>query len=158
MSYPSSYRAFRRSEEPFPLSINLSTETLPQALTAHQVVIRIHAVALNYRDVAMLHKGNYPIPVEHKGIPSSDCAAEVVAIGIGVRKFGIGDRVAPTIGLANLTKEDRDAETLALGGNVPGVLREFAVFEEKVLVKLPQHLSWEEVTRADASFFFYAHC
>jgi hypothetical protein len=36
---------------------------------------------------------------------------------------------------------------VALGGNGPGVLREFAVFEDKFLVKLPQHLSWEEVSR-----------
>ncbi|KAK4973145.1 hypothetical protein LTR42_006439 [Elasticomyces elasticus] len=35
----------------------------------------------------------------------------------------------------------------ALGGDVDGVLREYAVFNEEVLVQLPKYLSWEEVCR-----------
>jgi NADPH:quinone reductase-like Zn-dependent oxidoreductase len=122
-----------------------ATETLPDTLGLHDVIIRIHAVSLNYRDIAMLREGAYPAPVEAGGICASDCAAEVVSMGAEASKFKVGDRVAPTIDVGNLTGEERDAEAVVLGGNIPGVLREYAVFDENVLVKLPDHLSWEEL-------------
>lgn len=50
MSYPKTYRAWRRSAKPYPLKLVLSTETLPDELGANDVLIRIHAVSLNYRD------------------------------------------------------------------------------------------------------------
>lgn len=39
-----------------------------------------------------------------------------------------------------------DGISLAVGSNCPGVLREYAVFEEQHLVRIPEHLSWEEVS------------
>ncbi|KAF2684727.1 NAD(P)-binding protein [Lentithecium fluviatile CBS 122367] len=146
MTYPPTYRAWRRTTGPYPHSITLSTEVLPGFLDPHDVVIRIHAVALNYRDVAMLHEGCYPVPVEDGGVSASDCAAEVVAIGAEVKDFVVGDRVAPTVDLARLTGEDRDQVSIATGGDGPGLLREYAMFEDKLLVKLPKHLSWEEAS------------
>ncbi|KAH7123946.1 hypothetical protein B0J11DRAFT_326223 [Dendryphion nanum] len=148
MSYPKTYRSYRRTGPTYPWSIVPSTEKLPETLAEHDVVIRIRAVALNYRDFAMLKEGRYPVPVDPNGIPASDCAAEVVAIGNAVTKFAIGDHVSPTINHAHLldTPEERDLEDIAAGGNGPGVLAEYAVFEEKVLVKLPAHLSWEEAS------------
>lgn len=145
MSYPKTYQSWRRTAPPYPLHIVAATETLPDKLGALDVLIRIHAVSLNYRDVAMLQEHAYPVPVDAGGISASDCAAEVVAIGESVRKFSIGDRVAPTIDLMSLTGDEQDVQPIALGGIGPGVLREYAIFEEKVLVRLPQHLSWEEV-------------
>jgi NADPH:quinone reductase-like Zn-dependent oxidoreductase len=145
MSYPKAYRAFRRSAAPYPLSLVLSKETLPEILNAHDVVIRIHAVSVNYRDVAMLYEGHYPLTVEEGGVATSDCAAEVVALGNEVKDFVIGDHVAPTIDPSRLKDANRDSEHLELGSIGPGVLREYAVFEDQHLVKLPQYLSWEEV-------------
>jgi NADPH:quinone reductase-like Zn-dependent oxidoreductase len=87
----------------------------------------------------------YPLPVTDRGIEGSCCAAEVVAIGNAVGTFTIGDHVTPTTNLNLLTGDERDAGFRALGGDVPGVLRQYAVFEEKHLVLLPSHLSWEEV-------------
>jgi NADPH:quinone reductase-like Zn-dependent oxidoreductase len=146
MSYPKTYRAWRRSATPFPRTLKLSNETLPEALGANDVLIRIHAVSLNYRDVAMLQEGKYPAPVDDGGISASDCAAEVVAIGRSVERFALSDHVAPTIGLEILTGEERDVGDVILGSTGPGTLREYAVFHEKLLVKLPQHLTWEEVS------------
>ncbi|RSL71785.1 hypothetical protein CEP53_001360 [Fusarium sp. AF-6] len=146
MAYPRTCRSFRRTEPPYPLTIAPSTETLPETLGPRDVVIRIHAVSLNFRDVAMLHEGRYPAPAEVRGIPASDCAAEVVAVGDEVEQFKIGDHVAPIFNLTNLDGTERDSDAVALGGDGPGVLREFAVFEDKFLVKLPQHLSWEEAS------------
>ncbi|KAH6642008.1 hypothetical protein C7974DRAFT_93634 [Boeremia exigua] len=146
MSYPKSTRSWRRTTTPYPLSIALSTDTLPETLGPHDVVLRIHAVSLNYRDVAMLREGAYPLPVAIGGICASDAAAEVVAVGSKISKFQIGDHVAPTIDLTTLTGEERDARPFALGGDGPGVLTEYAIFEEKHLVKLPSSLSWEEAS------------
>ena len=128
------------------MSIVQSIETLPKSLGSHDVVLRIHAVSLNYRDVAMLHEGKYPVPVDTGGICASDAAGEVIALGSEVIKFKIGDRVAPTIDLEALTSDDRAIDSTVLGGNGPGVLTEYTVFEEKYIVKLPDHLSWEEVS------------
>lgn len=145
MAYPSTCRSFRRTTGPYPLSIVPATETLPESLAPHDVLIRMHAVALNYRDIAMLQEGGYPAPVASGGIPANDCAAEVVAVGDAVQTFAIGDRVAPTVDLANLTGNERNNDLKATGGNQPGVLTEYSVFQDSVLVKLPRHLSWEEV-------------
>jgi NADPH:quinone reductase-like Zn-dependent oxidoreductase len=145
MSYPKTYDAWRRSTNPFPRSLALSTETLPGKLEAKDVLIRVHAVSLNYRDVAMLQEGGYPAPVEDGGITGSDCAAEVIAVGDEVTKFVVGDHVAPTINLLSLSGDEREMDEVALGGNGPGTLRQYAIFEEEVLVKLPPHLTWEEV-------------
>lgn len=144
-SLPQTTHLFRRTSAPYPLTIALTTEPLSTTLAPFSLLVYIRAVSLNYRDVAMLHKGAYPSAASANEIPASDCAAEVVAIGSAVTQFQVGDRVAPICDVANLTGEERDAATLGLGGNVPGVLREYAIFEEEVLVRLPKYLSWEEV-------------
>ncbi|CAK1362788.1 Zinc-type alcohol dehydrogenase-like protein [Cercospora beticola] len=144
MALPTTYRAFRRTEGDLPHTIKLSEETLPQNIGSHDVLIKIHAVSLNYRDVAMLN-GKYPVEVEDRGMPASDCAAEVVAVGSEVTNFKKGDHVAPIFNLSVLTGHEDDAMR-ALGGDVPGVLREYAVFDDSVLVHLPPHLSWEEAS------------
>ncbi|KAH8200935.1 hypothetical protein TruAng_004873 [Truncatella angustata] len=139
---PKTYQAFRRTSGDFPRTIELSSEDLPDDLDPTAVLIKIHAVSLNYRDVGML-VGNYPVQVEEHGISASDCAAEVVKIGSAVKSFGIGDRVTVIFDTTNFTGTE-DASMQALGGDVPGVLREFAVFDEKLLLRLPEHLTWEE--------------
>jgi NADPH:quinone reductase-like Zn-dependent oxidoreductase len=172
MSYPKTYRALRRSAAPYPLTLEFSTESLPETLRPKDVVLRIHAASLNYRDVAMLREGKcvspfhpipaphlfqgqkppthkphrYPIPVNECEIEGSCCAAEVTAVGAAVTKFAPGDHVVPTVHLNFLTGEERDADMRALGGNTAGVLREWAVCAEGELVRLPGHLSWEEVS------------
>jgi NADPH:quinone reductase-like Zn-dependent oxidoreductase len=147
MTYPKTYNAWRRTALPYPLSLARTKESLPDTLGAHDVLLRIHAVSLNYRDVAMLREGGYPMPVEDGGITASDCAAEVIATGDQVSRFKKGDHVAPVVDLENLTGEERDISGVSLGANGPGVLSEYAIFEEKYLVELPSHLSWEEVSR-----------
>lgn len=150
MSYPKTYRSWRRSTTPYPRSLVLSNDSLPDTLGAKDVLIRIHAVSLNYRDQAMLQEGKYPVPVQDGGVSASDCAAEVVAIGNEVKKFSLGDHVAPTVDLWSITGDERKMDDFALGGIGPGTLREYAIFEEEVLVKLPGHLSWEEVSHDPA--------
>ncbi|KAK5729267.1 hypothetical protein LTR15_002409 [Elasticomyces elasticus] len=144
MALPTKYRSFRRATGELPHAVTPSQETLPERIGPNDVLIKIHAVSLNYRDVAML-RGKYPVPVIDRGVPTSDCAAEVVSIGSAVRGFEKGDHVAPIFDMNNLSGED-DASMRALGGDVDGVLREYAVFNEEVLVQLPKYLSWEEAS------------
>ena len=62
----------------------------------HQVLIRVRATSLNYRD-QMVVTGNYfGGPVARNLIPLSDAAGEVAAVGEGVTRFKAGDRVCGT--------------------------------------------------------------
>src|SRR5689334_5665347 len=57
-----------------------------------EVLVRVHAVSLNYRDLAIL-RGRYPRKALPGLIPLSDAAGEIVGVGEGVQSFKIGDRV-----------------------------------------------------------------
>ncbi|PLB53286.1 alcohol dehydrogenase [Aspergillus steynii IBT 23096] len=144
MSVPESYRAFRRGMGENTGTILPSVERIPP-LHSNEVLIRIHAVSLNYRDIGMLH-GQYPVPVKDHGIPASDCAGEVIALGSEVSKVSLGDRVSPIFDLKYIDGVDPENQVAQLGGNVDGVLRQYAVFDESVLVRVPNHLSWAEAS------------
>ncbi|HEY1964636.1 MAG TPA: alcohol dehydrogenase catalytic domain-containing protein, partial [Acidobacteriaceae bacterium] len=58
-----------------------------------QVVVDVHAVSLNYRDL-MTVKGAYNPKLQPHRIPCSDGAGIISAIGKGVTQVAIGDRVA----------------------------------------------------------------
>src|ERR1700761_3356075 len=67
---------------------------LPQPRPARgEVLIRIHAVSLNYRDLLMV-LGRYNPKLAVPRIPCSDGAGEVVEVGEGVTKVVKGQRVA----------------------------------------------------------------
>ncbi|KAG2164395.1 hypothetical protein VTO58DRAFT_102917 [Aureobasidium pullulans] len=138
MSLPTTARVFRRNEASD--NIEQSTESLPKELKPTEVLIQIHAVSLNFRDVAMIHD-RYPAPHDHRGIPCSDAGATVVAVGDAVTDFRKGDHVSPTF-----RWNTPDGEMRALGGDFDGVLRDYAVYESDALVKNPDHLSYEEAS------------
>lgn len=143
MAIPESYTAFRRAPGENAETILPVIERIP-SLKPTDVLIRVHAVSLNYRDVGMLH-GKYPMPVKDQGVPASDCAGEVVEIGSAVTQVSLGDRVSPIFDLRYIEKLDPRSKIAQLGGHVDGVLRQYAAFDESVLVRIPSHLSWEEV-------------
>src|SRR5205085_11417839 len=91
-------------------------------------------------------KGTYNPKARLPAVPLSDGAGEVVAIGEGVTKWRVGDRVCPIFvqgwieGQPTLQKNRS-----ALGaGEREGVLREYGAFSEDTLVRIPEHLSFEE--------------
>ncbi|KAL3450335.1 alcohol dehydrogenase [Aspergillus insuetus] len=139
MAIPQTYKAFRRTADGS--TVELVEETIPSSLQSTHVLIRIRAASLNYRDVAMMN-GKYPAQVIDRGIPASDCAAEVITVGSQVKGFQPGDHVTVIFDLNNLTSTEDERK--ALGGDVDGVLRQYAVFDQSALVHLPKHLSWEE--------------
>lgn len=109
-----------------------------------QVLVRIKAVSLNYRDLLMV-TGNYTRNLNLPLVPLSDGAGEVVEVGEGVTRWKAGDRVIPTFfqkWTAGGITENVPAS--ALGGALNGVLQQYAVFDQEGLVALPPHLSFEE--------------
>ncbi len=106
-----------------------------------QVLVRMRAASLNYRDLMVL-RGHYNPKLRMPIAPISDGAGVVEAVGEGVTTFAEGDRVAGTFfqGWTN-GRIDKKASATALGGAIPGVLSEYVVFEENGLVKIPAHLS-----------------
>lgn len=128
-----------------PLTINLhNNEELPKDLASHDVVIKIHAVSLNRRDFTMLN-GEYPVPLESGGVPCSDAAGEVVATGNAVSQFSVGDRVVPIPPIGD-HYPDNDGWHWNIGVQEPGMLREYAICQERDLFPLPDNLSWEEAS------------
>src|ERR1700692_1067298 len=59
---------------------------------AGEVLVRVRASSLNFRDL-MIINGQYPMPVSSSRVPLSDSAGEVVAVGVGVTRLKVGDRV-----------------------------------------------------------------
>jgi NADPH:quinone reductase-like Zn-dependent oxidoreductase len=111
---------------------------------AGEVLVKIHAVSLNYRDLRMV-QGTYNPRLAKPRVPFSDGAGEVVETGGAVTRFKVGDRVCPIFmqGWVDGEVDFAKART-ALGGDIDGVLREYAAFDEQGLVAVPEHLSYEE--------------
>ncbi len=113
---------------------------------ANEVLVRFHAVSLNYRDV-MVVSGTYNPRMKLPAVPFSDGAGEVAAVGADVTKWKDGDRVMPIFAqrwLDGETSEEKRRTSLGAGAQWDGVLREYGTFDEQGLVKIPEHLSFEE--------------
>ncbi|EMR64198.1 putative alcohol dehydrogenase protein [Eutypa lata UCREL1] len=140
-----SRRAFRRTDDytPGTPKVKLINEALPNPIPPNSVLIKVHAVSLNYRDANIANGGN-PWPVTPNGILCNDAAGEVVAIGGRVKSFVIGDRVAPIVDTANITGRETGRSWLA--ADEDGVLADHIVFDEEKISKLPPHLDWVEAS------------
>jgi NADPH:quinone reductase-like Zn-dependent oxidoreductase len=109
-----------------------------------QVQLAMRAWSLNYRDLLIV-RGLYNPKLRLPLVPLSDGVGEVVAVGAGVTRVKVGDRVASTF----MPKWTAGAltETAArsdLGGSLDGVLAETVVLDEDGVVRVPDHLTDEE--------------
>jgi len=124
---------------------HLERVELPILQTAPgMVLIKVHAVSLNYRDLMMV-KGFYNPKMALPRIPCSDGAGEVAAIGEGVNRVRVGDRVCG-IFMQRWLNGPGTAEKskAALGGDVDGMLAEYVLLDQDGVVRFPEHLSYEE--------------
>jgi NADPH:quinone reductase-like Zn-dependent oxidoreductase len=109
-----------------------------------EVLVKIRAVSLNYRDLMMV-KGLYNPKMKLPRIPCSDGAGEVEAVGEGVSGWKRGDRVCGIFMQNWLDGPPNPAKIKgALGGDIDGMLAEYVVLKEPGLVRFPEYLSFEE--------------
>jgi NADPH:quinone reductase-like Zn-dependent oxidoreductase len=135
------YRLTRTGQQGYKLELKDAPVRAPGA---HEVLIRVRAVSLNRRDV-LLMKGQYPIAPRESLVPLSDGAGEIAAIGPGVTRFHVGDRVAAIFFQHWLRgRQPADVATSALGGDIDGMLTQYATLSEEGVVALPKNLSFEE--------------
>jgi len=130
-----------RADQGYRLALRSVEAPAPKS---NEVLVRIRAVSLNHRDLYFL-KGVYGGDSSGQ-VPVSDGAGEVVALGPGVQRFKVGERVATTFFENwNSGPPTPAAISRSRGGQMaPGVLSEAIVTHEDGLVRIPDHLSFEE--------------
>lgn len=111
---------------------------------AGEVLVRIHAVSLNRRDLGVRDL-SYPVNGANHFTPLSDGAGEVLAIGEGVTAWKVGDRVMSTFfqnhpgGRLTLP-----AVVSSLGAGGPGVFADHVVLAEGGLLPVPDGWTYAE--------------
>lgn len=109
-----------------------------------QIVIRVLAASLNFRDLLMvqgMYNPKQPLPL----IPLSDGVGIVEAIGAGVSRFAIGDRVAGVFAQTWIAGDPpADVRSHTLGGPIDGMLAEKATLSEAGTIHVPEHLTDEQ--------------
>ena len=113
-----------------------------------EVLVRMRAVSLNYRDLLMVG-GIYGRAPSMSGgvIPFSDGCGIVEAVGEGVTRFAVGDRVATLFFQGWISGPPTlEKVSTALGFPIPGAGRELGVFSQEGLSKVPEFLTDEQVS------------
>jgi NADPH:quinone reductase-like Zn-dependent oxidoreductase len=125
-------------------AIAISEFDAPQP-KADEVIVRMRACSLNYRDL-IISEGGYPgINAGESIVPLSDGSGEVIQVGSNVTKWKVGDRV-----ISSFFQDWIDGPFLAahmktaLGGGIDGVLCTLRAFPEHGLARLSDKLTWEE--------------
>ncbi|MEM6793868.1 MAG: NAD(P)-dependent alcohol dehydrogenase [Acidobacteriota bacterium] len=106
-----------------------------------QVLVRLRAASVNYRDLLMA-TGRYnprqPLPL----IPCSDGAGVIEEVGPGVEDLSAGDRVATVFAQGwNSGEPTRAKVRSTLGGPLDGTLSEWMVLDQRGVVPVPDSLS-----------------
>jgi NADPH:quinone reductase-like Zn-dependent oxidoreductase len=119
---------------------------------ARQVLVKLRAAALNYRDLLFadgLYRRNPKLPA----IPLSDGAGEVVEVGSEVTLWKTGDRVCPILvqdWIDGAVRKEQ-AKTALGAGDRDGTLAEYICVPEHGLVRIPDHLSYAEASTLPCS-------
>jgi len=116
---------------------------------ATDILVRVKAVSLNYRDKLVVEGALLPERPEMPFVPVSDFSGEIAEIGCNVTRFAPGDRV-----MGNFWTEWIDGPPprsmlnhgLSLGGPLPGALAEYIVVPEAVAVAAPSNLTDAEAS------------
>ncbi|KAA8914794.1 hypothetical protein TRICI_002828 [Trichomonascus ciferrii] len=144
MSLPKEQRVYRVGPGNTIKNIELRTEKLP-AIAPDDVVVKVKAAALNYRDILILTKRTH-FDFKEGVVPFSDFAGEVAAKGDSVSDFAIGDSVVGNFRIkqfSGVAKRDDDS----LGGSIDGGLLEYVTLPSSALNKVSKtaELTWEEM-------------
>ncbi|MFE8595935.1 NAD(P)-dependent alcohol dehydrogenase [Archangium violaceum] len=111
-----------------------------------QVRVRVKATSLNYRDLMMV-EGRYNPRQKLPLVPNSDGAGVVDAVGPGVTRVKVGDRVMGLFAQAWLAGEpSRQVQGSTLGGPQDGALADTMLLHEDGAIPTPAHLTDEEAS------------
>lgn len=91
MTLPTTMRAIEISEPGGPEVLRLVTRPVP-APSAEDILIKVVAAGVNRPD-ALQRAGAYAPPPDASDLPGLECAGEVVAVGAGVSRWAVGDKV-----------------------------------------------------------------
>ncbi len=126
------------------LALELGESPMPQPGPG-EVLVRIEAASLNYRDLMVLG-GHYPLAARPGLIPVSDGAGTIAAVGAEAGRWRVGDRVAPTF-FRDWTGGPYHRSHMPAtrgAGEMDGVLGEYLAAPEHSLVAVPDGLTSEE--------------
>jgi NADPH:quinone reductase-like Zn-dependent oxidoreductase len=123
------------------LAFNERPEPRP---AAGEVLLKMRAFSLNYRDLLVV-RGQYNPKMRLPIVPLSDGVGEVVAVGEGVTRVKLGQRVAGLFMQQWLGGELTEAKAKSsLGGGGTGLFAEYVVLHQDGVIAVPEHLSDEE--------------
>ena len=115
----------------------------------NEVLVKIHAVSLNYRDTEVcmgLYGHHKSISQPSSLVPCSDMCGTVVATGRN-SVWKRGQRVSSIFNQTHQSGQIREKDmSSGLGLPLPGVLAEYRVFPDYGLVAVPEYLSNEEAS------------
>src|ERR1700675_2534621 len=120
----------------------VTREEAPPVPSAGEVLVRVKASALNFRDRAIL-LGKSPFPVRPGVVPISDAAGEVEEVGPGVSTLKVGDRVVSRF-LPTWYGGPRTPNPDMYGSDRDGWLTEYKVVRAEALSLAPSSLTLEE--------------
>ncbi|TBU38096.1 NAD(P)-binding protein [Dichomitus squalens] len=145
MSIPQKTREYRLPKVDGFHNLTLTEAPLPK-LKSTEVLLKVHAVSLQYRDL-IVAKGTYPLGQKENPVPGSDMAGEIVAIGEDVKGWKVGERVSPNFAVDHVFGDPTaEIKATGLGAPIDGVLTEYKIVPAHSLVRIPEHLSYEEAS------------
>jgi NADPH:quinone reductase-like Zn-dependent oxidoreductase len=110
-----------------------------------QVLLRMRAASLNYRDLFVVDRGYGSFTGTLPLVPLSDGVGEVVEVGAGVTRVSVGDRACPCFHQGWIAgAPDLDRLTRTLGGPIDGTMADLMCLPEGGVVKASAHLTDEE--------------
>lgn len=135
------------------LALRITPPVTPDALAptemptpepgAGAVRVRLHAAALNHRDLYLLQGGR--TPPGHAFVIGSDGAGEIDVVGADVEDVAVGDAVVVYPAMRWGHRQDAPGPGFeVLGGVDDGTFAQYIVLPTENVRRKPEHLSWEE--------------
>ncbi|EPS95802.1 NAD-binding protein [Fomitopsis schrenkii] len=145
MSIPTTTREYRLPKSDGFHNLTLKEASIP-APKSTEVLVKVHAVSLQYRDLAVA-KGQYPLGQKENVVPGSDMAGEVLAVGDDVKGWAVGDKVCANFSVDHIYGDPtNETKVSGLGAPIDGVLTEYKILPAHSLVKIPDGWSYIEAS------------